>query len=128
MDKIDSESERLDIFPNIASSKSCWGIIRTPIARLEVKNIPTKVSIGNRVLYFKNQMPTMAINKKAKAPRKGSKCHMIPSASPGKATCDNASPTNAILFKITKLPNKLAEIETNTAVIKNCNNWVFMPN
>ncbi|EKD24240.1 MAG: hypothetical protein ACD_81C00071G0001 [uncultured bacterium] len=121
---IDKRTELIDsivpsalISPKSASSSSCSGIKRIPSARLEVKRIPTKVSTGSSVSYLRSQIPTTAINSVVNAPMNGLIWKVNPSAIPGRATCESASPTSAMRLRITKLPSSPALAATKTAVM-----------
>jgi hypothetical protein len=94
-----SRKEIFEMSPNKASSNSASGIRRIPMARENVKSDPTMVSKDKRVTLSRRQIRTADAKRQAKAPKKGLKLYKIPTARPGKATCDKASPTNAILSR-----------------------------
>lgn len=75
-----------DISPNNASKSSGLGVSSKPIAKLKVKNIPTNVSDGNSVFFSRIQIPKVAINKAANAPKNGLKLNNNAKAMPGRAT------------------------------------------
>ncbi len=90
--------------PNNASNSSGSGVIKIPRAKLNAKNIPTRVSDDNSVLLSKNHMPTIAKNKAVKAPKNGLISRIIAMAIPGRATWEITSPTRDILFMIINEP------------------------
>ena len=61
-------------------------------------------------------MANAETNRKAKAPRKVGKLKRIPKASPGKATCERASPTSAIFSRIMREPKYPAATPTKIPV------------
>ena len=75
-----------DISPNSVSSNSGSGVMSKPIAKLNVKNIPTSASDGSSVFLSNAHIPTVAKNSAAKAPKKGLKPQSNAKAIPGKAT------------------------------------------
>ncbi len=76
----------LDISPKRVSSNSGSGVSNNPVARLKVKKMPTSVSDGSSVFLSSAQIPMVARNSAANAPKKGLKSQISAKAIPGKAT------------------------------------------
>src|SRR3989344_8687742 len=123
---IASDAEVLEMSPNKASRSSGSGVMIKPIAKLKVKNMPTKVSVESLVLFSISQIKIMLANKAAKAPKKGLKLKRIPKAKPGKATWDRASPTKDIFLKTIKEPKYPEANPTKVPVIMEKIMSVFM--
>ena len=92
------------ISPKRASRSSGSGVNSNPMAKLSVKNIPTRVSEGSSVFFSTSQIPKIAISRVANAPKNGLKLNNRAMAIPGRATCDKASPTRDMRLKTIKDP------------------------
>ena len=86
MPAVASKKLTFEMSPKRASRIPSFGTRRKPIARLNVKKTPTRVSVGNFVLFYINQIAVIPSNRAANAPRNGLNPRTIPRARPGRAT------------------------------------------
>src|SRR3989344_6753716 len=99
-----SDRLTIEIFPKSASKISSSVESNAPAAKARVKTTPTKVSTGSFVLCSTVQIISVPNTRNMKAPKNGLKWKMSPSAMPGSATCESASPTSAMRRKSAKEP------------------------
>ena len=90
--------------PKSASRRSTCGVRRIPTASAVTNKTPMIDSGNNLVVRSMYHVSTAAENRKANAPKNGLKLNRIPSARPGKATWESASPTSAIRFRTMREP------------------------
>src|SRR3989344_7441935 len=100
-----SKMEISTILPKSASKISPSVTRRAPIASERAKNTPTTVSTGSFVLFSTSQIKNMPTTRKTTEPHRIFKLNMSAMAIPGRATCESASPTRAILRKSANEPS-----------------------
>ena len=86
IERVVSNNDTFEISPINASSNSGCGVIKKPKAKLKTKITPTKVSVGKKVFFSKNQINRTPAKRKTNAPNETFNPKSRAKPMPGKAT------------------------------------------